>query len=569
MGQKLTRYATTEKAITLADSPYTASPNFNCIKVNTAGGNVRVNLPTVDYPIDVIKTSSDTYIVTVWVAGTQIGEVAGELSSVTVESGQITKDEPWYPYDYRVSLLGVPGDGGEICAFDKHNRCVLRDVSWSDDSGVINSTISLLPNGGSVYLSHGTYVAESPIHMNTSLNIELFGQSNYHGYSNYDAVNATKILKHFNGNLIDMVFSDYTISGSYIHDLTFIGLHSGYYSGYNTGSAIYITKSTCHRISNIHTVSFETGMSLISAGVGRYDNLWLEECSYDGLYIEDTWDTIIDALESCNVLQSSGYASVNIVSGNIILNNAHLEGNIGLKMTGGNLQATNIFIPFSIKNNVYLKNAYLRCNNLYLYGGNSNNDQAGIDAYSMYLDGGVSATMGVAYIDISASHATKSIACNTGGAANFIYATNVIANRPCTIHGRSLFTSCFFDGAITAYDNNIFSACDFNAGIQHFGSATHCLGGVLAVGVIGEIGTDCKMIAVAGYATENSGSSTGTGSEQTIAHSLAAIPTGCKAWIKIEYPIGSGRYITKDIPYDATNVYPTVDNGVAFEWGIA
>jgi len=72
-----------------------------------------------------------------------------------------------------------------------------------------------------------------------------------------------------------------------------------------------------------------------------------------------------------------------------------------------------------------------------------------------------------------------------------------------------------------------------------------------------------------GYLTESSGTSTGTGSEQTIAHGLSAIPTGCKAWIKIEYPVGSGRYITKDIPFDATNVYPTVDNGVAFEWGIA
>ena len=72
-----------------------------------------------------------------------------------------------------------------------------------------------------------------------------------------------------------------------------------------------------------------------------------------------------------------------------------------------------------------------------------------------------------------------------------------------------------------------------------------------------------------GSLSESAGSSTGTGSEQTIAHGLAAIPTGCKAWIKIEYPVGSGRYITKDIPFDATNVYPTVDNGVAFEWGIA
>jgi hypothetical protein len=63
----------------------------------------------------------------------------------------------------------------------------------------------------------------------------------------------------------------------------------------------------------------------------------------------------------------------------------------------------------------------------------------------------------------------------------------------------------------------------------------------------------------------SSGSSTGTGIEQTIAHSLAAIPTGCKAWIK--YLVGA-RYHTEEIDFDATNVYPTVPLGVAYEWRI-
>lgn len=65
--------------------------------------------------------------------------------------------------------------------------------------------------------------------------------------------------------------------------------------------------------------------------------------------------------------------------------------------------------------------------------------------------------------------------------------------------------------------------------------------------------------------TYNLGSSTGTGSEQTIAHGLAAIPTGCKAWIK--YLVGT-RYITEMVPFDATNIYPTVETGVAYEWRI-
>jgi hypothetical protein len=68
-----------------------------------------------------------------------------------------------------------------------------------------------------------------------------------------------------------------------------------------------------------------------------------------------------------------------------------------------------------------------------------------------------------------------------------------------------------------------------------------------------------------GHTLKNSGSSTGTGTEQTIAHGLSAIPTGCKAWIK--YLVGT-RYHTEAIDFDSTNVYPTVPTGIAYEWRI-
>lgn len=74
-----------------------------------------------------------------------------------------------------------------------------------------------------------------------------------------------------------------------------------------------------------------------------------------------------------------------------------------------------------------------------------------------------------------------------------------------------------------------------------------------------------KLYRNVGYPTDASGSDTGTGSEQTIAHGLAAIPTGCKAWIT--YLVGT-RYVTEMIPFDATNVYPTVATGTAYNWRI-
>lgn len=68
------------------------------------------------------------------------------------------------------------------------------------------------------------------------------------------------------------------------------------------------------------------------------------------------------------------------------------------------------------------------------------------------------------------------------------------------------------------------------------------------------------------YRRGASGSSTGTGSEQTIAHGLAAIPTGCKAWIR--YPISATIYAEKEIRMDATNIYPKVKTGLAYDWRV-
>ena len=77
-------------------------------------------------------------------------------------------------------------------------------------------------------------------------------------------------------------------------------------------------------------------------------------------------------------------------------------------------------------------------------------------------------------------------------------------------------------------------------------------------------GTNIKFDRNIGHVTENSGTSTGTGSAQTIAHGLAAAPS--KVWIwAIADP--AGTTITKGSPgYDATNINLTVTNGKTFGW---
>jgi hypothetical protein len=67
------------------------------------------------------------------------------------------------------------------------------------------------------------------------------------------------------------------------------------------------------------------------------------------------------------------------------------------------------------------------------------------------------------------------------------------------------------------------------------------------------------MTRVLGCHLSSSGSSTGTGSVQTIAHNLGAIPTSVRIYLPT-----TGE-MTGAVG-DATNIYPTVASGTAFNW---
>lgn len=67
------------------------------------------------------------------------------------------------------------------------------------------------------------------------------------------------------------------------------------------------------------------------------------------------------------------------------------------------------------------------------------------------------------------------------------------------------------------------------------------------------------MTRVIGCHLSSAGSSTGTGSAQTIAHSLGAIPTSVRIYLAT-----TGELMGASA--DATNIYPNVANGTAFAW---
>ncbi len=68
-----------------------------------------------------------------------------------------------------------------------------------------------------------------------------------------------------------------------------------------------------------------------------------------------------------------------------------------------------------------------------------------------------------------------------------------------------------------------------------------------------------QVVGVTGIDGKSSGSSTGTGSEQTIAHGLASAPS--KAYIYIP---STGEMV--GVASDATNIYPNIPSSIAYYW---
>jgi hypothetical protein len=64
-----------------------------------------------------------------------------------------------------------------------------------------------------------------------------------------------------------------------------------------------------------------------------------------------------------------------------------------------------------------------------------------------------------------------------------------------------------------------------------------------------------------GYATMNSGTDTGIGSEQTISHSLSATPT-----IVLLSNIDEGANPYQSSPADVNNIHITASNGKKYQW---
>lgn len=585
---------TYEKEITLADTPYTLSVGFNCVKVDTTGGNVRVNLPDVNYPIDVIKTSSDAYIVTIWVGGTQIGEVAGELSVVTIENAEVTKDEPWYPYD---AIVGIAGD--EVLAKNKYGKVIARGVAGMDDATVIQSA---LDSYDKVVLSNATFLLDSSLVMNTYNELEGAGWNTILKLPDGKNNSAYTIIE-CNNSAISIKIANLQIDGNESNNRGYTILPFAHAIDTTHNNALPFADGVLIEHCYIHDT--------IGSGVVCRDNVEVTKCKIG--------NSLADHLIYCSNSKNAnihdnflyGYGWLELISlsteatpANAI--NVRFYNNI-IKDIAANPLATDLNCVIDLftgcqhakvySNHIDLGTSkYVKYAPIYIVGGYNevfsntiNGETSGnSDNYAhVFVSGN--------YNDIHDNELTGFSGNGIGirGQYNLVHHNRLID----TVGAECIVVQAFAndtDGSVIS-DNEIFGHATNdcirfqNSGLYVVKARVreNTLNGPYSVyhgnvsmtsdiifennwsNGIWDVNGNSVYRNNVGYSTESSGSSTGTGSEQTIAHGLDAIPTGCKAWIKIEYPVGSGRYITKDIPYDVTYVYPTVDNGVAFEWGIA
>jgi hypothetical protein len=95
--------------------------------------------------------------------------------------------------------------------------------------------------------------------------------------------------------------------------------------------------------------------------------------------------------------------------------------------------------------------------------------------------------------------------------------------------------------------------------------ATYCAISANYFGTTGTLSlTGCKVVGNYGYVTDNHGTSTGTGSQQTIAHGLSAAPT----MVLLSEGTTGGALAYQSAAADATNIYITATLNMTYAWRV-
>lgn len=488
-------------------------------------------------------------------------------------------------------------DGSEVVAEDADGRKIASGVAGTDDATVIQAVLSSFSNGQRLVIKSGVYSINAELSINDS-GISIIGEPSLMYYDPsvpktvcgtvLSAANALDSIIKINGNYA-------TLDGRAYCNIDTILFYGGNRAFATNG--LDVNNGSGLNIRNVHFYNIKGHAVDVSDSFGmNMNDCVFYECGDDDdgsaciRVLNDNISSTFMNIERC-AFENGYYAWSNIPRSSIDylkISHCYIERSTNTEFNG-------LIIPdvADIHDNFFtgVFNGYLilgsatsavassvKIHHNTIKGGGFGGAGGAIkiDGYSdVEISGNhfLGTTEDAVYLkDSYSSRIVNNIFMPTLGAVAGKDGITVVSSDPDLIISGNQFrqlTGRAIDGtwSNSMISNNVFALCAY--GIYFNASKT---GHILSNNIFHDCGTNLnsiptgtKMWGNVGYPTESSGPSTGTGSEQTIAHGLAAIPTGCKAWIK--YLVGS-RYITEMVPFDATNVYPTVTSGLAYEWRI-
>ena len=489
-------------------------------------------------------------------------------------------------------------DGSQVVAEDADGKVIASRVAGVDDSAVMAAVAAALPNGGSIFLKKSanayTYVPTAKVVFKNDTFI----------YSDNAWIDARSI----NDTVFEMgADTDSDAERGYLAGLS--GVHVlGCPTNNNTLLAKIIN---CSRGARVENISANKVSNVIKLRGCCYSStiknvLCQNDVANTGSFIaleatnvSEMFPTNIE-LDHCEITgwNSSNQIGINILAstaivpqrpGVIIISNSYFE-QIGqcVHSEGNTLTIENSRFSKYDGNCIELITKYI--NGVDISGSGDNNSIVNCSFYIPETAGGHSI-----YVDAGANNAISSRISNSyfygGGSVNrphihnagvygmllklsdneFSYTSNCIDGRVSysTIIG-NVFTSYLNAGTAIDLGTGSYDIIEGNA-ITNFALGINAAGAYYPKIFGNNIRACTTAISVAnatgpqvdhngGIVTEKSGSSTGTGAEQTIAHGLISTPSKVNI---VPTQIGTILY---GLWADVTNIYPTVTNGKTFIW---
>lgn len=421
------------------------------------------------------------------------------------------------------------------------------DYTGADSGAVFNDVVAILTNGGVIRLKQTTFTCtEAPLIDQD--NIHVFGENTgtIWKVANTTSINAFKIT----GD--DCSIQNLTIDGNRANnpDGGVEALQNGIYS---TGAervkvvdakivnmprrGIFLSNATAlkgeHQILNNYIVqSIDNHAAILTDDaycliannvlVGSGNNWTVAEQS-DGITLYEALNCVVignDIRDFCRrgiyVVTTGSTTGGHTIEGNMIYN----SGEYGILVAAGQVAVNGNIVISSRKNSIYLNGYGITCNGNYVYGSETqsgiyanvafdltinNNVVDNNYAHGIFLDTITDATVSQ---NIVKNNSQEGVGSNRGIALADSSGITILGNR------------CFDDQGAKTQREGIFLT----------GTSNYCV--IIGNDVRGNQTAGMSLVGAnnivrnnLGWITENTGTSTGTGAEETIAHGCDATPT--------------------------------------------